>query len=199
MCRENQIYPCPRSRQTGWIRPQAYSAHADRGLSIGAEMKKSAAERFWNRVDVDGPIPAHMPHLGKCWLWIGHKNEKGYGHFFVDSKNIMPHRFSYELKTGTKIRPELLACHHCDTPACVNPDHIFIGTCGDNMRDAARKGRCNNMFKGRAACSRGHKYVEGSFSIHHKGNNPFRRCFVCQREREKAQTAARLAIIGEKP
>jgi hypothetical protein len=57
-------------------------------------------ERFWERVNKNGPLPAHRPDLGPCWLWTGGKR-KGYGRFaLTHSQEVQAHRFSYELVHG---------------------------------------------------------------------------------------------------
>lgn len=53
---------------------------------------------------------------------------------------VYAHRFSYELVNGP-LPPKYWACHHCDNPPCVNPDHLFSGTDSDNRRDAVKKDR----------------------------------------------------------
>jgi hypothetical protein len=64
----------------------------------------------------------------------------GYGAFTVDGKKYKAHRLAFELATGAD-PTGLLVCHHCDTPSCVNPDHLFLGTQADNLRDMTQKER----------------------------------------------------------
>jgi hypothetical protein len=91
-----------------------------------------------------------------CWLWTGHKDAYGYGVIdCADTKNTKAHRFSWEKNVGP-IPAGLYVLHHCDTPACTRPDHLFLGTHSDNMRDAASKGRLDqqvNPLRRRAALS----------------------------------------------
>ena len=75
-----------------------------------------------------------------CWLWNGAKFENGYGAFSYRNKTVRAHRWSYNYWVGP-IPDGLLVCHRCDTPACVNPDHLFVGTQRDNLDDREQKGR----------------------------------------------------------
>jgi len=74
-----------------------------------------------------------------CWLWTGAVNHDGYGHIRW-GKEQRAHRIAYLLEKGS-IPPGMNVCHSCDTPACVNPDHLFLGTQKRNMEDCSRKGR----------------------------------------------------------
>lgn len=80
----------------------------------------------------------------ECWLWIGVPNSTGYGTIGRGGrhgKTELAHRIAYELAFG-KPPSDLLVCHRCDIPLCVNPDHLFLGTIADNNRDRDLKGRC---------------------------------------------------------
>lgn len=104
-------------------------------------------ERFWEKVDKNGPIPEHLPHLGPCWLWTGARNRAGYAMMGMKREGetgprrwrmLHAHRIALFLTTG-EWPPA--ACHRCDNPSCVRPDHLFAGTHADNMRDMREKGR----------------------------------------------------------
>lgn len=84
-----------------------------------------------------------------CWLWNAGKARHGYGAFWTSRKDAYvgrkwyrAHRFSYEMHKG-HIPDGLVVMHKCDNPACVNPDHLTIGTQKDNMtdRDLKKRGR----------------------------------------------------------
>ena len=98
------------------------SATIDKGLEV----------RFWEKVK-KGPT---------CWEWTASKDRKGYGRITstLGTRNLKAHRVSYELHNGP-ITPGLWVLHVCDNPGCVRPDHLFLGTNADNVRDMLNKGR----------------------------------------------------------
>ncbi len=75
-----------------------------------------------------------------CWLWTASANELGYGTILVNGICTLAHRVSWQLYRG-EIPNGLCVLHRCDTPACVNPDHLFLGTSRDNTIDMLKKGR----------------------------------------------------------
>ena len=91
-------------------------------------------ERFWSWVNISDPE--------SCWEWKGHKNKDGYGRFVSNKKRYVSSRFSYTISKGD-IPDDLLVCHSCDNPSCVNPEHLFLGSYTDNNRDTVNKGRTN--------------------------------------------------------
>lgn len=79
---------------------------------------------------------------GKCWVFMGCKNKKGYGLARNGARKTTEsvHRMIYKRFVGP-IPPHFHVCHHCDNPPCARPDHLFIGTNTDNQHDSIRKGR----------------------------------------------------------
>ena len=93
----------------------------------------TVAERFDQKV-------VRLPDSPGCWLWTGARTTTGYGHMEVGYSYEKAHRVSYELHRG-RIPTGLSVLHRCDVRTCVRPDHLFLGSQGDNVRDAVRKGR----------------------------------------------------------
>lgn len=76
-----------------------------------------------------------------CWLWTRSANNRGYGEVYPKGKGkTLAHRYSWLIYRG-EIPANMCVLHRCDTPACVNPAHLFLGSKTDNIRDAVAKGR----------------------------------------------------------
>jgi hypothetical protein len=76
-----------------------------------------------------------------CWICTSHsKNRYGYCMFRNGGKKITIHRYMYEQHNG-KIPENMCVCHTCDNPSCINPEHLFLGTHKENMKDRSNKDR----------------------------------------------------------
>lgn len=98
---------------------------------------------FWSYVDKNSQ--ANNPD--DCWTWIAGKDRDGYGAFALSQhKKVKAHRYSYLLTYGD-LPSNMHVCHKCDNPTCVRPDHLFLGTDADNIKDMMDKQR-NVVLRG---------------------------------------------------
>ena len=108
--------------------------------SVERPSKRTPEQRFWVKVDKNGPLPARKPELGPCWLWTASVNKKtGYAQFFRrHGEPVDGHRFSYELEHGSI--PEKHDVHHlCHRRACVRPSHLRATTRAQNMAERVNR------------------------------------------------------------
>ena len=127
-------------------------------------------ERFWSHVD-------KTESASECWLWTGCVGAWGYGSF----QRWLAHRFSYMLAHDVELTPEQCVCHSCDTPRCVNPAHLWVGTSKQNTDDCIAKGRFTigekrksakltnekvSEIKALRASGVGRKLVAAAFGVH---------------------------------
>jgi len=120
------------------------------------------------------------PNTG-CWLWTAATHSTGLAYAVITisdgnggRKQEYAHRESYKLFKGPLNGMSVL--HKCDTPQCVNPDHLFLGTLSDNTKDMVRKKRQVNSRK--THCSYGHEFNLENTYITSTGR---RRCRACNR------------------
>lgn len=124
---------CKPTVARGLCRTHYYSAHRHGTLGEYTSIRPSLKQRFDALYDKSN---------SGCWLWKGAKTKSGYGLIWIteDKCNRLAHRVSYALHNG--VDPDALdVCHHCDTPLCVNPEHLFVGTRKDNILDCVAKQR----------------------------------------------------------
>lgn len=109
------------------------------------------------------------PNSG-CWIWLGHlSGSKGYGYLNVAGKPTRAHRFSYELHKG-KIPDGLVIDHICNSPWCVNPDHLEAVSQKTNMERGANTGR-HKLY-----CPKGHLKQGDNLYVFPNGHWACRAC-----------------------
>lgn len=125
--------------------------------------------RFWSKVE----------KTPTCWHWTASLNDKGYGNFTINRKHILAHRLLFMVTHGVVLSTQQFVCHSCDNPACVRPEHLFLGDNQTNMTDMKLKGRGSNQKK--KTCRRGHVYdTENTIWRNVKGKL-WRHCRECRR------------------
>ncbi len=98
-------------------------------------VKQSIEDRFFEKVE----------KTETCWNWTGATDGR-YGQIFHNGKSAKAHRVSYQLAYG-EIGAGLKVCHKCDNPGCVNPEHLFLGSQSDNLKDCVQKRRNGTVTK----------------------------------------------------
>jgi hypothetical protein len=128
-------------------------------------------QEFW-----DATMPE--PNTG-CALWTRSPDKKGYGRLSWNGRPQQAHRIAYQIANGP-IDAGLLVCHRCDTPACVNPEHLFLGTNQQNLVDCVRKGR--HPGAALTHCKRGHEFTPANTRVRSvAGGRTARVCRACHR------------------
>lgn len=130
--------------------------YGSRKVDIGNDV-----ERFHKKYIIDE---------NNCWIWQGGTRgsdiSKQYGRHFANGKSINAHRFSYSIHIG-EIPEGIYVCHKCDVPLCVNPNHLFLGTHNDNMKDMVQK---NRSYKGRGENKKGKSKLTNKQAYEIKNN-----------------------------
>lgn len=123
--------------------------HYDRWVHSTPKDQRPPAPRtvrqFWDYVDKSGD----------CWLWTGPTNAKGYGWWSGGDVRGLAHRIALA-EAQAPPSPEMLACHRCDNPPCVKPQHLYWGTTADNAQDYAARQGVHNKGQFKSHCPKGH-------------------------------------------
>lgn len=143
------------------------------------------AVRFWRKVNKSGPIPAHRPELGACWVWTGAPNESGYGSIseYIANRHVAyyVHRFAYV--TLVRAIPEGWEVDHlCFVRHCVNPAHLEAVTRKENLRRMAERSAAVRHLRApvlRTVCRAGLHELTGE-NVLVSGED--RRCKECRNE-----------------
>ena len=138
-------------------------------------------ERFWSKVDRNGPIPAHHQNLGPCWLWKAGKVRDGYGNFRIGEKQVLAHRWTFERVNGS-VPAGMELDHLCRVRHCCNPSHLEIVTRAVNQ--------ARGMKAQQTHCKNGHPYDEENTYRKPSGR---RDCRACVRERVSQYRARKAA------
>ena len=131
-----------------------------------------------------------------CHLWRRGHTKKGYGTLKVGGRKgraCQPHRLIWILHHGAAIPPKVCICHSCDTPACCNPGHLFLGTYSQNNQDCVNKRRWRAYGAGldRTHCVNGHPYNEQNTYTRSDGK---RQCRVCTCESQRRYQQRRVMV-----
>ena len=121
-------------------------------------------------------------------MWTGAKNTGGYGMLSVKNRMVTASRVSYETFIGP-IPEGKYVCHTCDQPACIRPEHLFVGSARDNSADRDSKGRGRNGKEGRTACPNGHPYTPENTLTQPGARGPVRKCKPCTRATQRRYKA----------
>lgn len=138
-------------------------------------------ERFWSKVDKNGPIPEYRPELGPCWRWRFGRSKAGYGTYRLRGLTEYAHRISYELLIGP-IPAGLTLDHLCRVRHCVNPAHLEAVSIQVNV---SRRIDINKSH-----CVHGHPYTPENAYVSPRG---MRQCRACIRRRSAEYKARKQA------
>lgn len=108
-----------------------------------------------------------------CWEWTGYRSPQGYGEYGKGLER-RTHRISFIFHKGEI--GDLFVLHKCDNPPCVNPDHLFLGTQAENIKDCSNKKRIVNSQMKQTHCKYGHEFNETNTRISKLGHRICKSC-----------------------
>lgn len=174
------------SAARGWCRKHYYRWKKHGDPLAWNPRRQSIDERFWSKVDKDGPVPDYAPHLGQCWIWTDSPN-RGYGRLFIAKRPRQAHRLSYEMTIGP-IAEGMDLDHLCRVTVCVNPAHLEPVTHQINiLRGEAPPAHAARKL----TCPKGHPYDLSNTWV--SPSTGWRVCRTCQSARRPARRRAAAA------
>lgn len=103
-----------------------------------------------DRMPIEQSFSRYVIKSDHCWRWTGPKDKDGYAVFFHSKRQYRAAPFSLKLD-GRPVPQGMYACHHCDNPECVRPDHLYPGTPKQNVADMMNRGRAKFGFSNRSS------------------------------------------------
>lgn len=158
-----QMTPRPRTQEVCAPMPRQYTS-------------TPPPERFWMKVDFNGPVPVHRPELGPCWLWKGSTATYGYGTFWDGECTVRAHRWAYVFCVGP-IPEGLTLDHLCRVRHCVLSDHLEAVTSRVNI---LRGEGATAQHARQTHCPQGHPYSGSNLlTLQRASGNVGRGCRLC--------------------
>lgn len=145
-------------------------------------------DRFYSFVSKDGPVAKNRPDLGRCHLWTGGTDPKGYGIFWADGTSHRAHIWIYKLKVGPVPPGKDLDHFACDTPGCVNELHTRPAPPRENVLRSSGPASLNAA---KDRCDEGHVYTEETARVNAQGA---RECLICKRKAQQQLRQAQRAL-----
>jgi len=140
---------------------------------------KQLIQKIQKRIELD--------LLTGCWIWIGYKNNRGYGCFEIKQKEYKAYRLTYEYWNG-KIPNNKEIDHLCRNTSCVNPSHLEAVTHAENVRRGLT-GKINHHNSMKTHCPKGHEYNQENTYVH---ENNWRMCKICIKNQQEKLKCLRL-------
>lgn len=147
---------------------------------------RTLAERFWSKVDRNGPVPELRPDLGPCWIWTAGVAGGDYGAFWYQRRQCTAHVISYSVIAGLKIPDGYELDHLCRVRLCVNPRHLDPVDHKTNMARSSIA-PCAPVLRD-GVCKRGHRYEGTNIYVYPNGSRACRECNL-EHSRRRAKRA----------
>lgn len=169
-----------------------WKANGDPTVTLNPGLSMTPQERFWIKVDKDGPVPDCAPHLGPCWVWTAGKFEDGYAIFQLHGKLKKAHCVTYEWAHGP-VPGELVLDHLCRNRSCVNPFHLEPVTQQINVHRGTSFAAANSQ---KTHCPAGHEYDEANTHVSKSGRRSCRKCGAERMRQKRAAERAKRQIAA---